>query len=174
MAIVAAARAAAMTACVLLGTEFLGRVISQRGRGAVRDGDSTNHADGLPKVFRRHANELPKLGIAGRIDCDATEEVEFPDESPRRLQILESPVAGRATPGPNDPEAPAPYPVAPQIDDEVFFAARDNERPEHLPAVPETRAQVCLLEDVVHPVPPVHTASLLPSVGPAIYWTENR
>jgi len=80
MAIVAAARAAAMTVCVLLGTEFLGRVISQRGRG--RDGDSTNHGDRFPKVFRRHTNELPKLGIAGRIDGDAAEEVELPDKPP--------------------------------------------------------------------------------------------
>src|ERR1035437_9041313 len=164
----AAARAAAMTACVLLGTELRGRVISQRGRGPIRDSDSTNHGDGLPKVFPRHANELPKLRIAGRIDCDAAKEVEFPDEPPCRLQILESPVAGRTTPGPNDPEAPAPYPVAPQVDDKVVFAARDNERAEHLPAVPETRAQVCLLEDAVHPVSPIHTASLLPSVGPAM------
>jgi len=135
---VAAVKAAAMTACVLLGTQLWVRVMSQWGRGTVRDGDNTNHADGLPKVFRRHANELPKLRIASRIDCDATKEVELPNESPCRLQVLESSVAGRTTPGPNDPEAPAPYPVTPQIYDEVFFATRDNERAEHLPAVFET------------------------------------
>ena len=155
-----------MTACVLLGTQLWVRVTSQQGRGTVRDSDSTDHANRLPNVFRRHANELPKLRIASRIDRDAAEEVELPDEPPRRLQIFESSVAGRTAPGPNDPEAPAPYPVTPQVDDEVFLAARDNERAEHLPAVFETRAQVCLLEGAVQPLSPVQTASLLPSVGP--------
>jgi len=155
-----------MVARVLPGSEFRGRVISQRGRSPFSDGGGTNHADGLSKVFRRHANELPKFRITGRIDGDAAEEIELPDKTPRRLQILEGSVAGRAPPGPDDPKTPAPYPVTPQVDDKVFFAARDNERAEHLPAILETRAQVCLLKDAVHPISPVQTASLLPSVGP--------
>lgn len=125
-----------------------------------------NHVDLRLQVFRRHANELPKFGIADRIDGDAAEEAELPDKLPCRMKILESSVARQTTPASNDPKTPAPNPVTPQVDDKVFFAAHDNERPEHVAAVLESRAQVCLLEGVVQSFSPVHTASLFTSVEP--------
>ena len=143
----AAAMATAMTACVLPSTQLWVRVMSRRGMGTIRDGGG-NHVGGFSNILWRHANELPEFRIAGGIDRDAAEEAEFPDEPPCRLQILENSVAGRTAPGPNDPEAPAPYPVAPHADDEFFLAARNNECAEHLPAAFETRAQVRRFEGV--------------------------
>jgi len=147
IAIVATARTAAITACPLPGTLLWVRVMSRRGMGTIRGGDGSR-VDEFPEIVRRHANELPEFRIAGGIDCDAAGDGEFPDETPRRQRTPENSVTGRTAPGPNDPEVPAPYPVAPHVDDEFFLAARNNERAEHLPAVFETQAQVRLSEGV--------------------------
>jgi hypothetical protein len=87
-------------------------------------------------------DELPQLDIANRIDCDAAEKAELSDEGPGRLQVPEGPVAGQPPPAANDTEASAANPVAPHIDDEFVFAAGDDECPEHLSAIFETRTQV--------------------------------
>ena len=132
-------------------------LMNQRGRGPSDDG---------AKVFRRHAPELLQVGIAGRIDGNSAGEVEFADETPGGVQIFESSVAGGPTPGPNNPEASAPDPVAAEVDDEVVLAARDDEGAEHLSAVVEARTQVCFLECGWQPISPIQTAPLFPSVGP--------
>ena len=134
---------AAMTDSVLLRAQFRtrgfrARVLSRRSKGSFRGGAGGMHEGGAPKVSREHASESPEFRIADRIDRDPAEEVEFTHEPPRRLKISELSVARRAAPGPDDPEAPAPDPVAPQVDDEFFLAARDDECAEHLTAVPET------------------------------------
>jgi hypothetical protein len=57
--------------------------MSRRRTGTIRDGGG-DQVDGFPEIVRRHANELPEFRIAGGINRDAAEEVEFPDESSRR------------------------------------------------------------------------------------------
>ena len=135
---------AQMTISVLLRGQFWARgvrrvrVLSRRSKFSSRGDASGMHEGRSPKVSREHASESPEFRIADGIDRDAAEEVEFTHEPPRRLKISELSVARRAAPGPDDPEAPAPDPIAPQIDDEFFLTARDDERAEHLTAVPET------------------------------------
>ena len=134
---------AQMTISVLLRGQFWARgvrrvrVLSRRSKLSFRGGGGM-YEGRSPKVSREHASEPPEFRIADGIDRDPAEEVEFTDEPPRRLKISELSVARRAAPGPDDPEAAAPDPVAPQVDDEFFLAARDDERAEHLTAVPET------------------------------------
>ena len=134
---------AAMTDSVLLRAQFRARgvqarVLSRRSKFSFRGDAGGMHEGRSPKVSREYASESPEFRIADGINRDAAEEVEFTDEPPRRLKVSELSVARRAAPGPDDPEAPAPDPVAPQVDDEFFLAARDDERAEHLTAVPET------------------------------------
>ncbi len=116
----------------------------------------------LPEVVTGNAHELPQLKVPCRIDSDAPEEVEFPYEAPGRLQVLEPPVSRGAAIGSNDPEAAPSNPVAPKVDDELFGAPRDDERPEDDPPVFETCSQLCFLEAFGHRFPPVQTAALSP------------
>jgi hypothetical protein len=127
----------------------------------------------LAKVSRRDSNKLAKVRIAGRIDCDLAQEVKFPDEEPCRFQVLEGSIAGHPAPGPNDAESSPPYPIAAHVNDEFFFAARDDERAEDDTSVFETRSQVCFLEDVAQAASPVRLASLTLSGRPVTLSGES-
>ena len=63
-------------------------------------------------------------------------------------------------PGPDDPEASVLYPIAARLSGECLFAARDNERTDHLPIIFEIRMPVSVLERVGQPVCLVHAVSL--------------
>jgi hypothetical protein len=92
--------------------------------------------------LRDDADELPQFGVSGWVNRNAADEVEFPDEAPGGLEVLERPIAVRTAPSANDTETAASPPAWAHINDEFVFGSRDDEGAEHLPALSEAGSQV--------------------------------